>query len=306
MKPWEGCEDPTTFEETGIWTHMPFDVYIQLPGVNGSSIKGMCKGETDAHYFADKAWPSKEDTVAQEFGTVGHCALLEPEHLSERFQQLPLRNPHTGKKFVRNGSYWEELQAQFPGATWVSAADLNKAQRMAKSVRSNPKVMEILEGAEVEVSIQWIDPGANLLCKARIDILNLHRGIVGDPKTTKYRRPYQFCRKMYDYGYHIQSAMCTDGLSILLDDFDPFENPIPFKFIPVEKEFPHLSYVVNGHEGFDEKSGDLDPIGFLNLGRQSYRAALQHLAFCIINDIWQGHGDEERSPVIPAYALQEI
>jgi len=301
----DGDSDPSRFYELGLWLNVPEVVYRAWPGINYSSIKGLAaQGQVAAHYIADRGKTEERSTVSKEFGRVGHAALLEPDTLDERFRILPDINPETGKKFARRGKYWESLQAQFPDAAWVSAYDMARAKTMAAKVRENPKVSEILDGAQMEVSAQWLDPGSGLVCKTRIDIFK--PSLAADAKTTIRRRPYQFCRDMYRYAYHVQSAMITDCCSLLLADFDPHERPMPFDFIAIESQYPHLSYIVGGHDGFMEKDGTSSPLGFLELGRNAYRAALQHIAWCIVNDTWPGHSDERLEAVIPAYAAQEI
>ena len=191
------------------------------------------------------------------------------------------------------------------GLTPISAGAREQALAVADSARRHPHVAELLDGAALEVSFVWTDPGSGLLCKGRADILNRQRG-VGDPKTTRHRLPYRFARQGYYLGYHVQVAMYTDGLSILLDGWDPKRKPIPFWLIAIEKEPPYLTKVFDGHAGYLEADETSLPTAYLELGRQAYRGQLQHIAWCINNDEWPDYGDEVQEMVIPRGAGLEM
>ena len=108
-------------------------------------------------------------------------------------------------------------------------------------------------------------------------------------------------RASYSNGYHVQAAMYTDAVTMLRGE-DPYVNPVRFWFLFVEKEYPHLISLFDGHAAFDERNEDCNPRGYLEFGRQKYKDALSVIARCQRDDEWEGYSFEPREMVIPRYA----
>lgn len=90
----------------------------------------------------------------------------------------------------------------------------------------------MLDGAEVEKSLFWMDGQYNVPCKARYDAWQ--SGIIIDLKTTTDASRDEFARTIANYTYHAQAAMYCSGAEHALD-----RSPDAFVFIAVESEPPH-------------------------------------------------------------------
>jgi exodeoxyribonuclease VIII len=121
-------------------------------------------------------------------------------------------------------------------------------------------LQELLEGAEVEASYYWRDPGSNLLLKARPDLVNKKKRILLDFKTTTDASFNSFRRSIANFSYDIQSAFYLDGVNAALGtDFNRFI------FVAVEKQAP---YEIALYE-LDEAS--------IDVGRDLYKQGIKKL-----------------------------
>lgn len=302
----------------GIYYDVPEAEYRGWDAVNYSLLKGFCMGDTSEHFRYDREHPDEdEDSLAKAFGRVAEAAVLQPKVVRERFAVLPQTYPAessrgrgenkvvetTQKPWNMNAGYCREWVAEkgTEGVECVRHADMERAKVVAASVWGHKAARRLLEGVKVQVCVVWKDPGSGMLCKARLDALHPQYGI-GDLKTTRHRLPGQAVRAGYSLGYHIQSAMYTDGASTVLEQYDPEKKPIPFHFIFVESRPPHLVFVANGHsafmEGFGGQDDRSDPLGYLRMGR-IYQQSLRNLAYCIKHDNWFAHAGQDYPDGIP-------
>lgn len=117
-----------------------------------------------------------------------------------------------------------------PGATETKIPIMDVLQGVDDSLRSHPKVGQILANSQNEVSLVWIDADSGCTCKARIDILDGR--ILWDLKK---------CRKIsglkweMDAGlrYRLQSAHYLNGAEAC------GINPVAFGFIGCESSPPY-------------------------------------------------------------------
>lgn len=98
-----------------------------------------------------------------------------------------------------------------------------------KSYRSHPKTSEVLTGAQVEVSLVWVDIQSGCLCKARLDVF-ASNNIIWDLKKTRDLDRFQW--QIKELFYEIQAGHYFNGaLACGLD-------PVAFGFLPCEATFP--------------------------------------------------------------------
>ena len=138
---------------------------------------------------------------------------------------------------------------------------MGKSNWYARAATASHEILqELLEGAEVEASYYWRDPGSNLLLKARPDLVNKKKRILLDFKTTIDGSFAQFQRAIANYQYHVQGAFYLDGVnSVLEGDFDKFI------LIAVEKQAPYEIALYS-----------LDAAS-IEVGRETYKRAIKKL-----------------------------
>ena len=154
-----------------------------------------------AHYRA----PAPVASPAQEFGTLVHMAVLEPETWAERYKPSPKidRRTKEGKLAYEN----QQLRAVADGITFVSEDTHAHVERCAASVHAHLGSSGILAGGVAEVSGFVEDFGG---VKARIRPDYLKDDVIVDLKTCTDARPEAFLRSVMTYQYHVQMAWYLD------------------------------------------------------------------------------------------------
>ncbi len=303
----------------GIYYDMPEAQYRALPFAHYSAVKSLCLGKTPAHYIALRD-NIECDSDSKAFGRLVHEALLTPQVI-ERTERLP------DNIKSRRGAEWERLRDAFPEKTFLPPSEWatfqrerDVAYRVRDSILNHPIAGELMRDISTEVVIIWTDKETGVRCKGRIDILGKNSDYLGDIKTTSKFIPYQIAKSGYYFGYHIQSAMYTDAVCQLTGK--DLDNPMPFWFIFVESEYPHLVSLYNGHSAFDERNVTMDvlenvdeeigylaqrkqELNFLEFGREQYKAALRTIANCEMTGEWEGHPFSPLEMVIPKWAGSE-
>jgi hypothetical protein len=253
-----------------IIDHLSNADYHADPAVSASHLHQVAR--SGQHYWARYVDPNRQPvrpTAAMTFGSLTHCATLEPDELLRRYGIAPDRRTKVGKETAA------EMQAN--GIEPVSAADMEAALAMADAVRRHPYAAELLSAGKPETSIWWDDPETGLRCKCRPDWIN--GSLCVDLKTTTDASPKGFAKSVASFRYHVQDAhYLACGL------FDQFI------FIAVEKEAPFAVGVY---------SLDADALAE---GQRLRDRDLQRIANCRAMAAWPGYGDELQTISLPGWA----
>lgn len=264
--------------------------YFAEDGEHYSTLKEM--GRSPRAYLEARRAKGKESTEAQVIGTCLHWATLEPKKFEARVRIWPRESG------PRKGRAWTtlEVEAQRSRLLILTEDEHDQVIAMARAVRSSPQVAPYLEDptGEAEVPIRWKDPTTGLACKSKIDWI-CRRGIL-DLKTTKDGSPEGFGRECARYTYHRQAGFYSDGAreSELGKRFG-FEGEVPFAFVAIEKELPHVVQVYT-------VGGDV-----LELGRSEMRAYLERLAELrkLPASQWPGYADGPLELTLPRWAMPQ-
>ena len=173
------------------------------------------------HYqctFLDPNRPAVEPTAAMRFGTLVHCAVLEPDELNARFAVAPDRRTKEGKAAAA------EFKAA--GIEPVSAADMAIAVAMRDAVRSHPDAMALLKEGQAEQSYWYDDKPSGLRCKCRPDWMT--GDTLVDLKTTTDASPRGFAKSVAQYRYHVQADHYLAGTLARRMVFIAVEKTYPF------------------------------------------------------------------------------
>lgn len=175
-----------------------------------------------------------------------------------------------------------ELGETTEGKEILSPIQLDKALAMAAAVRSNPKVMEILEGSQYEKTIEWVDPETGIKCKGRPDVVRLDG--IADLKKTAYgigpvKHGFQYQGNILLY--HGQQTFYHDGS--IISGIIPESSNLP-KFI-----------AVTDISGQPHDAGVFPmTTAAVQAGRNLYRGLLSVLQRCMDSGIWPGACPDER------------
>jgi hypothetical protein len=136
--------------------------YHADPAVSASHLKTVM--QSPYHYWSRYLDPDRVamvPTAAMRLGSLTHCAVLEPDELTKRYQLAPDRRTKEGKAAV--------VEMAAAGIEAVSEADLAQALQMADAVRSNSTVALLLSNGQAEQSFWWDDIATGMRCKCRPD-----------------------------------------------------------------------------------------------------------------------------------------
>ena len=237
----------------GIHTGISFEDYCHIEALNHSTLK--LWERTPAHARYDMTHP-QETTTALRMGDACHVAILEPKRFKKEYARSPKFDMRTNKGKAAAAAWGSE----YPDYAALLPAEYDSACGMRDSVWAHPLASEMLKGkGQTELTVVWIDPDSELLCKGRIDRLTSYLGwtVVLDLKTAQSASIDDFARACVKYGYHSQAAFYLDGLNALAAH---------------ERRFIHL--VVENRPPYLVRLLELDDSAIAE-GRARYRAAMQ-------------------------------
>lgn len=147
------------------------------------------------------------------------------------------RPAKTGKgKAPRNGSAWDEFQAEHAGAVILNRKEHDSARRVADAIRSNRFASELLfaPGVIHEETILWTQDGRS----RRTTPDAYGSDYVTELKTTRCAEPHKFARDGRFRGYHVQLA--DQGLAI---EAKTGWKPLHYYIVSVETTKPYVVHV---------------------------------------------------------------
>lgn len=247
--------------------------YHADPAVSASHLHAVAA--SPYHYwkrFLDPNRRTVEPTAAMRFGSLVHCAVLEPVELLQRYGVCGPRNTKAGKE--------QAVVMAANGIEAVSEADMATALSMAAAVREHPAAAALLASGKAEQSFWWDDQQTGLRCKCRPDWMTT--SVLVDLKTTTDASPAGFARSVAAYRYHVQARHYLAGT---------FAER--FVFIAVEKTYP---YAVGVYE--------LDAAA-MEYGETLRRSNLATIADCRAINEWPGYGTGIQPLSLPAWALRD-
>jgi hypothetical protein len=246
--------------------------YHADPAVSASHLHAIAK--SPYHYWARFLDPDRqpvEPTPAMRFGSLVHCAVLEPNELLQRYGVCLPRNTKAGKE--------QAQQMAAEGIEAVTASDMATAMSMASAVRNHPAAANLLANGKAEQSFWWDDSATGMRCKCRPDWF--YGSTVIDLKTTTDASPAGFARSVATFRYHVQASHYLSGL----------HGAERFVFIAVEKTAP---YAVAVYELDAEAMAAGDELRLRDL---------RMIADCRATGEWPGYGDDCQSLSLPKWAL---
>ena len=190
--------------------------YRVFDALNASLLKGVFKHSV---WHARRKWAP---TPAMQMGTAVHECLLEPEEFAKNFALFDGdRRTKAGKEA------YKEIEAS--GKTPLAQKDYQQVYDMTRQARLYPEVNELLDGAEVELPLEFEMWGVK--CKAQIDLYQPRTGILMDVKTTADITKAK--RQFFDMVYDLQMFWYARALH------ENGRNVDQVKILFMETQFPY-------------------------------------------------------------------
>ena len=210
-------------EALGIVQNLPFEDYRQQSGLNQSTLK---------QWFS--ATPKKttayKNYQALQFGSAGHCLLLEPEMFPELYVRAPEGLNQRGKTGKKR---WAEYEEQHPGKILLRTGEWERLENIRKVFEIHPQIKKLWKNGSAEVSLFWQDSEFALDCKARLDWFDADSAIIVDLKFTNNIAKAGVQKPIQDF-YAVQASWYVRAVTQLT-------TKVPdFFFIFIEKYAPHL------------------------------------------------------------------
>jgi hypothetical protein len=241
--------------------NMPNSVYHSHAGsVSKSGLDLIAR--SPAHF---RYQPPREATRGMEMGTAIHTALLEPDRFS--FDYVLLKDVGD-----RRASAYKEACKAHPASNVLTSSEADHVSGMQEAVYAHPQARAALtqEGC-TEASLFVNDPATGVMVRVRFDLLT-ESGEAYDLKKCQDARPDAFTRSIYNYGYHVQSAIYQDAYEWATG------KPLKcFKIIATEERLPHAVMVYR-----------LDDTAIAE-GRRVYIEALNLYAQCLETGHWPAY-----------------
>ena len=205
----------TDTPKPGIYENVPFDKYLSWDAISASRIK--LASRSMAHYYAGFVG---RETQPMRLGSLVHTGKLEPLSLAERYVVMPQYQFDADNKSKdgapsrsKSTAYYQLRKREFEDVNSdkivVERTEFDTMRGVVESLSSNVDATRVLSGL-IEVSLVWSDPETGLLCKCRIDALNIDAATIGDLKTTEDCT--RFDRAIKRWQYDVQMAHYRIGV----------------------------------------------------------------------------------------------
>jgi hypothetical protein len=262
---------------------MPHETYLSHPALSASGCKLLVQPGGPARY----RWRLDHPEPPRDAWDLGHAAHMTVLGAGPEVVVIDADSWRT------KAAQQQRDEARAAGAVPLLAADAQRVQDMAASLRAHPVASRVLhpDSGRPEVSLFWHDEQYGVDRRGRVDWLRRAdasgRLIVVDLKTAASADPGEFARAAARYGYAQQAAFYQDlvvGLGLA--------SSAPFVFVVVEKEPPYLVSVIE----LDEPS--------LAAGRALNERAMRLFRECTDSGVWPGLTEDTVALVsLPPWAL---
>lgn len=253
--------------------------------VNNSSLKKILKSPASFYssfFMGEKAEPSD----AMKLGSAVHLAILEPMKFKEAYVLEPDFGDQRSSKNRDKKSEW--MASQNPKATFVSQENLEMVTRIAENIADHRDAFLLLRDGKTEISGYYRDPETGIRCKIRPDFFSPNLMTLVDLKTTTDCSISAFSKAIWNYKYHIQMAMYSEGISQIEKSKVEF-----VAFIAVEKTPPYEIAVYIADDAMMDK------------GIEDYRKALRKLKQSATTGQWTRYQTKMENISLPHWAFNE-
>lgn len=249
--------------------------------VSSTSLKLVIERSPKAFLMAHNGLYRRE-TVAFNFGSAFHVAILEPDVFKKCFIVQP---KFSGKGMKAAKLEWELTLPK--DAITLTQDEYDDLLEMINSVLSHQDACNILKNGKAEQSGYFRDPETGIKCRIRPDFFHADQMAFLDVKTTTDVRASQFMRTIWNYRYDMQIAMYTQGIELIVGR--PVQYPL---ILAVEKSAPYECALYLCDEIM------------MNKGLSDYKLAQNRLKQCIDDNMFDAYQKKIEPISLPAWAIK--
>ncbi|RKZ35806.1 MAG: hypothetical protein DRQ41_15415 [Gammaproteobacteria bacterium] len=261
--------------DTGVYENLHFSEYLMIDAVNFSSLKHIDISPLKYQYEKDN---TQEDKSFYQLGRAVHTAVLEPETLNNEVIVYDLTK-------TKRGAKWDAFKELHAGKNILTVSEYDQMEKMTKGVKRYSSANFTLKKGKSEVTMIWMDPILERLCKCRIDWLG--EKFFTDLKTTASDTVHKFNNDFAKYKYHAQMAFYQRGI------YQTTGELLPCNLIVSQKNAPFDCFIANvGDEVI--RQGNIVVEKMLNSLKNCYGSK----RFC-------GLGDKLHEVALPNWAIAD-
>lgn len=264
--------------------------------------------------FDENPWEwlkgKKDDATSEmEWGSLLDCMVTTPSMTRHLYAVYPETYPAVVKGKTENKPW--NLNADFckewrdkneaEGLTCIKPALYEEARIACARLMEDERIARLVSVSrkQVQVVVEYHDKDTGIVVPFRM-MLDFQPApddaefgqFLADMKEVNDIRPYEYEKKIFSQGWHVQAALYLDGTNAAMGE----EHYSGFYHIIQKSEWP---YPV-GRRMLSEE--------FLALGRSKYLSALQRYCRCLKENKWPGIDDEDNvpgSPVVDGWRLAQ-
>ncbi len=284
--------------QTQVFKQSDAEYFADTSRVSCSNLKDILKAPAVFKYKIDH--PEEAETTAElRFGKLFHLAILEPDLFRET---IAIWDESQGS--TKTKAYQEFVSRLAPNVLAITTLELMHLEEMKIALMNNREAWALIhEGVTLkENTFHWDEAVFGRRCRAKMDCVNLTKGIIVDLKTTKDASPEGFGKAIEDYKYHMQAAFYLDAARTCLDDNGTKD--WNFVCVAIEKNPPYLNaiYSLTPNLIFRQLATEkdyrrvkeletaiLDLTQQLSDGNAMVNLALQSYMASKASDVWEGY-----------------
>jgi hypothetical protein len=267
----------------GIYEGILFSDYQEWDAINNSGLKILTDPTKCPAHCKHYLLNGRPDTPALKFGRALDAYILEPLRFMEIYSVMPDADGRTKAGKAIKAEFEAKLK---PGQEIICENDYAKIQEIYSFV-SGSRAIRLIRDGKSQVCLVWEDKTTGLLCKARLDYLNVDIPMITDLKSAADCSPLGFGWAIYRFMYYQQLGFYAMGYKAVTGD-EP-----NMAIFAIEKEQPYV------HAAYE--LGDKT----IETGKKAARKALTIYKECLDSGQWPMHSDQIEILDMPLAALEK-
>lgn len=253
------------------------DYHANKSHLSSTQLKTLLKNPEQ--FYVEYILGQRENVEKDAFveGTLVHALILEPHKIMEEYAIYPGLRKH--------GKAWEEFKETHKSKIVISAAQMLRAEKLAKAHRALPAALNLIEGTLPEHNM--IAEILGVPVKARADAINIDKGYIVDVKTTSMPSDIEFFKNtVIDYGYQLSASLYIEIAK------QTYKKPFDFYWVVLSKSDNECHvYKASQHK--------------LSEGTALYTKALLLYKRCLETGVW-AHEYKKDTIVSEEYEILEV
>lgn len=281
-----------------IGPNTPVGYYTQQEAERGDKEFVMSRGALMEFFKCPRRWldgAPKDETKSTAWGSLIDCLALTSHAFNDQYAVAPLTypakpekkgDPIVQKPWNRNATYCKEWEAAKGGKTILKEEEYYEAQVAVTRLKSDSLISSFLSHSKRQVMItaDYVDRATDIAVpvKILIDLVpneesEFGHGL-GDLKTTESAEADDWTNSVFYFDYDVQSALYLDVFNAATG-----EERADFYHCVQENKPPYMT------------GRKLMRTAFIDLGRETYTAALKAYCRCLATGEWPDYDSHSRN-----------